>query len=145
MDFTIKESDIETAVLVSKQIPELRNPHEITEYYKRFENKISLVLVAFADNRPVGFKAGYDRDGDGSFYSWMGGVIPEFRRHQVAKELAIYQEKWAKAQGFHALKFQTRNQHKAMLIFALKNGFNIISVSPRDVVEEHRILLQKTL
>lgn len=42
----------------------------------------------------VGFKLGYRR-GPHMFYSWLGGVHPETRRHGVARELMVRQHQWA--------------------------------------------------
>jgi GNAT superfamily N-acetyltransferase len=75
----------------------------------------------------------------------MGGVLPEFRRHHIANQLADAQEKWAKENGYTAITFRTRNRHKAMLLFSIKNGFQIIGVEPRETIDEYRILLRKNL
>ena len=43
------------------------------------------------------------------------------------------------------ITFKTRNVHKAMLIFALSNGFNIIAAEEREEVAANRIWLRKLL
>jgi GNAT superfamily N-acetyltransferase len=91
----------------------------------------------------VGFKVGYQREIDGSFYSWMGGVLPDFRRRHVARLLAEAQEKWAAGHGYRRITCKTRNRHKAMLLFALKNGFRITAVEPQPDPDENRIWLEK--
>lgn len=139
--FEIKEGDVETVVALSQQIPEFIHPHEATEYYKRINNVPHLILIAFVNAQPVGFKVGYERSGE--FYSWMGGVLPNFRRLKIAQALQEQQEQWAQQNGYPHITFKTRNSHKAMLIFALKNGFDIIGFSERDTVAEHRIILRK--
>ena len=75
----------------------------------------------------------------------MGGILPDFRKKGIAKALADTQEKWAKKQGYTTITFKTRNHHKGMLIFALKNGFDMIGFNERETVETNRILLRKTL
>lgn len=141
--FTIKEDKIETVVQISQQIPEFSGPPEATEYYHRLDGVSHLILVAYDGDRPVGFKVGYEREKD--FYSWMGAILPEYRQKGIAKALAQTQEEWVLDQGISILTFKTRNQHKSMLIFALKNGFNIIGFKEKDKIEESRILLQKKL
>ena len=101
--------------------------------------------MAEAQGKPVGFKTGYQRDADGSFYSWMGGVAELYRRHGIALQLAQTMEHWAIENGYHTLRFTTRNRHRAMLLFALSNGFFITGVSPREALEEYRIYLEKRL
>jgi len=141
MDFIIKPGTIEQAVAVSKLVPELRNPYPANEYQQRFAGIPHLILCAYVGEKAVGFKAGYEREG--YFYSWMGGVLPAYRRLGVAQQLAEAQQSWAKSQGYDSITFKTRNVHKGMLIFALKNGFNIIDVEPKSEVSANRIWLKK--
>ncbi len=139
----ISVSDIATAVATSKRIPEFQNPPEAAEYEKRLKDTPHLILVAFDGTRPVGFKVGYERDG--TFYSWMGGVLPSYRRRNIALRLAQKQEEWARKQGYKSVTFKTRNQHKNMLLFALKRGFNVVGFKEKGDVMTNRILLRKVL
>ena len=141
--FEIKESNIETVVALSQQIAEFIDPHGVEEYYRRLTSIPHLILVAFVQNEPVGFKVGYEREG--SFYSWMGGILQGFRQMGIARALAEEQEAWAKKRGYTTITFKTRNSHKGMLIFALKNGFDIIGFEPSAHTPSHRILLRKQL
>lgn len=131
------------AVLISRQIPELKNPYGEEEYEKRFANTPHLILAVYLEGRAAGFKAGYERDG--YFYSWMGGVLPAFRRHGIAQMLAEKQEAWARKQGYSSITFKTRNVHKGMLIFAIGNGFEIIGVDTMPDSSANRIWLKKVL
>lgn len=142
-NISIKKGDISTAARISQQIPEFINPNGEAEYNRRLVNVPHLILIAYCNEKPVGFKVGYERDG--FFYSWMGGVLPEFRRLKIAKILADEQESWAKQNGYSSITFKTLNQHKSMLIFALKNGFNIIGFKEKESIETNRILLRKDL
>ncbi len=144
-DLSIKSGTIAQVILVSNQIPEFKNPHQADEYEKRLEKANHLILVAFDQEKPVGFKVGYDRDNDGSFYSWMGAILPAYRQLGIAKELAIYQEQWAMKQGFKKIRMKTRNRLKPMLLFAIKNGFDIIAVDTRPSIGENRIILEKLI
>ena len=134
---------IETVVRLSKQIPEFSAPHRLDEYEKRLKNTKHLILVAFDRSLPIGFKVGYERDG--YFYSWMGGVLPKYRMKGVAQKLADEQEAWARQQNYSHITFKTRNRHRAMLLFALKNDFQIIGLEKRQDISENRILLRKIL
>lgn len=143
MNFIIRSCSIAQAVAVSHQIPELKSPYMVEEYERRFFQTPHLILCAYHHDQAVGFKAAYERKG--FFYSWMGGVIPEYRKQGVAQLLADEQEKWAKEHAYDSITFKTRNVHKGMLIFALKNGFNIIGVDKYPEVEANRIWLKKVL
>ena len=143
-NFTVREGNIPEVVALSIQIPEFVAPHPAEEYQKRLKGVPSLILVAENAEKIIGFKVGYAVD-EQLFYSWMGAVLPEFRQFGVAKALAFQQEEWVRAQGFTCIQFKTRNRLKAMLQFALGNGFDIIGVEPRETLAEYRILLQKSL
>lgn len=140
---TFTESDIGTCVRLSQQIPEFDGPPPASEYHRRLNGVPHLILVAFDGDRPVAFKVGYERDG--YFYSWMGGVLPAYRQRGLARQLADRQEAWARAAGYDSVTFKTRNQHKGMLVFALKNGFDIIGFREKESVATNRILLRKPL
>lgn len=139
----IKEGTLEEVVALSLKIPEFIDPHPMEEYQNRLQHTPRLVLVAYADQTPVGFKVGYEREG--YFYSWMGAVLPAYRRHHAATLLAEAQEDWAVQQGYPHVTFKTRNYLKSMLLFALKRGFYILAVEKRDKVADYRILLRKFL
>ena len=144
--FQIKKGSIEDAVAVSNQIPELENPHAKEVYESRMKGKKHLILIAYVEEKMVGFKVGYDKFDDGkNFYTWMGGVLPAFRKKGIAEALAQHQEKWIKDQGYQNVILKTRNRHQGMLIFAIKNNFKIIEIEAKDDIEEHRILLKKRL
>lgn len=143
--FLIRQGTIEEVVHLSRHIPEFDNPHEAEEYHKRLANKPSLILIAEFKLEPVGFKVGYQKEDNGSFYSWMGAILPDYRGMGIAKELATFQENWARNQGYRSIRFKTRNYLKSMLIFGLKNNFSIVGVEPRENVHQNRILLEKSL
>jgi ribosomal protein S18 acetylase RimI-like enzyme len=145
MTCEVRFGTVEEVVALSKQIPEFDNPHQEGEYRKGLDGKKHLILVAYMEGQLVGFKVGYDKENDGSFYSWMGGVLPANRQQHVAQQLASVQEAWAKQNGYHRIRCKTRNRHKAMLMFALRNSFQIIAIEPKETIAEYRILLQKDL
>lgn len=139
----IRDDALEKVVAISNLVPEFPNPHGLAEYQKRLQGVPAITLVAYVDGEPAGFKVGYEREG--YFYSWMGAVLPKFRRLGLATKLAEKQENWAKRQGYPHVTFKTRNRLKPMLLFALKRGFNITEVQPKETVEEYRIVLRKSL
>lgn len=128
---------------ISSKIPEFDQGHDKDEYEKRLKGKKNLVLIAEIEGMVVGFKVGYQETN--YFYSWMGAVIPEFRKLGVAKKLAEEQEKWVEDNGIKTIRFKTQNKFKYMLIFAIMNGFRIIGTMPFDGGEGFKILLEKEL
>ena len=142
----IREGTIAECIEISEKIPEFSSGnYDEAAYLQRLSNTQYLILVAEKDQQVVGFKIGYDRYQDGSFYSWLGGVLPEYRKDSIATQLANEQEKWALASGFDTIRLKTRNRFRAMLIFALKNGFLIENIEIKETVENNRIILRKLL
>lgn len=144
LHISIAEATIQEIIGISQKIPEFHSPYTMDEYEKRLFDKGYLALKATYNGQEAGFKIGYELDKD-TFYTWFGGVIPEFRQHGIATMLAREQEKWAAAHGYLWIKLKTRNYLKSMLVFALKRGFHIIDIEKRDRLEENRIILQKKL
>ena len=140
----IREGAFQECVDLSSKIPEFNSPYKIEEYKKRCAGKY-LVLIAEIDNQSVGFKIGYDRFNNGSFYSWMGGVLPKFRRMGVAYSLANLQEKWATKNEFSSILLKTRQKHDGMIAFSLNRGFIITEETQITPAEETRIWMQKSL
>ena len=140
----IKIDRLEDAVDLAHQIPEFDNPYNIDEYKKRLLSD-HLVLTAHIENEIVGFKIGYDRFNDGSFYSWMGGVLPENRNQSIAEILADYQENWAKINGYASIRLKTRKKHEAMLSFSKKRGFVITKEIEKIPKKESRTWMEKQL
>lgn len=139
----IRQARLAEIVALGSRLPEFSNPPTGKQYHDRLTGVRHLLLLAEWEGMPAGFKVGYEREE--SFYSWMGGVLPEFRRLGIARALADAQEEWARRQGFGQIVFKTRNQHKNMLLFALQNGFDIIGFTEKETVETNRILLRKVL
>ncbi|OSY87046.1 hypothetical protein WH52_13360 [Tenacibaculum holothuriorum] len=97
-------------------------------FIERIETKTQLLcLIACDGNIPVGFKIGYQYNPN-TFYSWVGGVLENYRKKGIAKTLALLQEKWVRKSRFSKLRTKSMNQYKPMLILNLKNGFDIVQV-----------------
>jgi GNAT superfamily N-acetyltransferase len=142
----IKEShNLQEISNLMNQMHEFSTPFDIAELKERLHGKKKLMLVAYHKDLPIGFKLGYDRYSDGSFYSWLGGVLPNFRRSGVATALLNAMETWMQDNGYHTLRFKTRNFHRAMLQFAVKQGFQVSGFKLREPIEQSRIELLKHL
>lgn len=101
-------------------------------FKKRLNEKENVLsIIAFLKQKPIGFKIGY-RYNQITFYSWVGGILPAYRKQGIAKELAKLQESWAKQQDYTKLRTKSMNRFKPMMILNLKNGFNIKQVYTND-------------
>lgn len=83
-----------------------------------------LLCRAFVGDDLVAFKLGYRR-GATLFYSWLGGVDPDFRRRGIADALGALQHDTLFARGYRHVETRTRAANAAMLIVNLRAGFTI--------------------
>lgn len=139
----IRENGLEDVLLLLPAIPEFENTPSAADIVNRVVGVPHLILTAYIDQQPCGFKIGYEREG--VFYSWLGGVLPSYRRFGIAGKLADYQESWAARHGYQKIWMKTRNRFPAMLIMAIRRGFRIKGIVPREDIREHRIVLEKSI
>ena len=142
---SVKEVPVEEAVKINLTISEFEERYNKDYFEDRYKNKDTLIIVAYFNNKPAGYLIGYDRFGDGSFYCWMTGVAPEFRRKGVLKALMDYQETWAKKKGYKKIRIKTRNKRREMLIYLAKYEFYFTEVEKYPNIKDNRILCEKEL
>ncbi len=139
MEFTIRKGTIKECIACEKQIAEFDYAYPEEEYSKRFKDTYFSIFVAEIDRKIAGYKVGYQK-GD-FFYSWLGGVIPAYRRKGIAKALAKKQEQDCRDRGIEKIRFKTYLKYDKMLRFALKNHFTILSEDKRT----GKLVLEKKL
>lgn len=139
------KGSIENVLKLCELIPEFTPMHSFSDFERRFKNSNYLILIAYWHDKMVGFKVGYDRYKDGSFYSWLGAVLPTYRRKKIAQSLLEEQENWCKANGFRKIIVKTRNKFPAMLQFLIKNNYQINALMTGSEILENRIILEKKL
>ena len=130
----------EQAYRVFLDVPELNGYVSLSD----FKSKLTvgaLILLYEIKGKAIGFKVGY-RLSDYEFYSWLGGVLPKYRKQGVAQKLLDYQECWVTDQGFRKLSVKSMNRYPSMLRFLIKNDYQIVSVKHYGT-ENERIYFQK--
>lgn len=117
----------------------------IIEFFmERISSKEDVVsIIAYINQVPVGFKIGY-RYNENTFYSWVGGVLPKYRKQGIAKRLAETQEIVVKEKGYTKLRTKSMNRFKPMLILNLKNGFDIVQVYTNEKGQQ-KIVFEKEI
>ncbi|MEI8343372.1 MAG: GNAT family N-acetyltransferase [Candidatus Moraniibacteriota bacterium] len=144
-DIIVKEDLIDVVAQVSATIFEFDAVYDKEYFEARYNNATKLILVAYINEVPIGFIVAYDKENNGSFYCWMAGVNPNFRRLGVLDDLMKYLEKWAGAKGYKKITIKTRNQRREMLAYLVKNNYNFIDVQSQSLVKDNRILLEKNI
>lgn len=117
-----------------------RKPGEVADIL--MSHRRWLAQFALAGERVVGFKLGY-AERRARFYSWLGGVHPEFRRMGIARRLMRAQHDWCRAEGFELVETATTNAFRPMLFLNLHSGFDIVGT--RVIDGQLSILMSKHL
>lgn len=141
MDVIIEEGQLDDAIWVLKHIPEMQPTPDRVQLEQRLAHAAHLILTVKYQGVLAGCKLGYVRDG--KFYSWLGGVTPSYRQSGLAALLADYQENWARQAGFSCIWMKTRNAFPFMLMMAIRRGFRITKIEPREDLLQNRIFLEK--
>lgn len=132
-------------VELSQHIPELDKPVTTEVLTSRLQDKTCLILLAFVEGELAGFKLGYAQN-DQVFYSWLGGVMPDFRRLGLAQSMLEYQETWARAQGYAHIQVKTMNRFPAMLNLLINNQYLIseLTADPQNLTD-NKLFLTKSI
>ncbi|MBH3003647.1 GNAT family N-acetyltransferase [Serratia nevei] len=138
----VRNATLEEIHRLYQRIPEFGNLHSLADLQRRIGTAPASLLIAEIDGQPAGFKLGYQQR-ETVFYSWLGGVLPAFRRHGVAQALLAEQERWA--QGYRQLTVKTRNRFRAMLTMLLTHHYQIVQLEKKGEVADYRLLLEKNL
>jgi GNAT superfamily N-acetyltransferase len=111
---------------------------------QRLNQKNSVhLLVARLENKPVGFKLGYE-ESVGCFYSWLGGVHTSARGLGVARALMEQQHHRCRSKGYQLIRTKTKNRFPEMLIFNIKAGFRVVGLEAADS-DDPKIVMEKKL
>lgn len=123
-------------------------------YQKTFNTKLDLeklkqktqspflLLLAYENQIPVGFKLGFTTENE-NFYSWLGGILPEYQGLGVGSVLLTQQHEWCLKNKFKSITTKTRNQFVKMISLNLSHGFKITGTEVKNY--ETVILMKKDL
>ncbi len=110
----------------------------------KLESKPSLTVVVAKDKEIIiGYKIGYEMDRD-TYYSWLGGVNPNYRKKGIASKLMDVQHQYLRGKGYQVIQTKTMNRWRNMLLLNIKHGFDIIDTCT-DEKGLHKIILEKHL
>lgn len=113
-------------------------------FVDRINTKEDLVInLCYDKSVLIGFKLGYRYD-KRTLYSWVGGVLSEYRKQGIAQQLMSLQHENATEKGYHKVRTKSMNRFKPMIILNLKNGFDIVKVYTNDS-NQTKIIFEKNL
>lgn len=111
--------------------------HSVFDSQNRF-----FLLFAWVEGEAVGFKLGYELSPT-EFYSWLGGVLPEFREIGIAKDLLNTQHEWCRQQGYKKVQTKTQSRFRDMLVLNIQSGFDVVGYQSSK--DGPKIILEKSL
>jgi predicted GNAT superfamily acetyltransferase len=107
------------------------------------QKKEVLIGLCYFQETLIGFKIGYLYNHD-TLYSWVGGVLPNYRKQGIAQQLLTQQHTIAIKKGYKKIRTKSMNKFKPMIILNLKNGFDITQVYTNDS-NQTKIVFEKDL
>ena len=145
----IQYIELEGKIIDDYAIKLLNLKNEIfTKGNDEFVNKINIFdkkdlysVFAFSKDELVGYKIGYATETT-TFYSWLGGVHPSFRKNGIASTLFKIQHERCFKKGYEFITTQSSNKYKEMMRLNLKFGFEIYGIKMSDNIQ---ILFRKNL
>jgi GNAT superfamily N-acetyltransferase len=84
-----------------------------------------MAFCARGDRQLVGFKLGYATKMN-YYYSWLGGVDPQWLRRGVARQLMQQQHEWLRSEGFTTVETGAQEANRAMCELNLASGFVVV-------------------
>ena len=110
-----------------------------------FDREDLLILLAYVNGEPIGFKIGYKEDRF-TFYSAKGGVLSEYRRRGVARILLQHMCETVRSWGYRRIAYDTfPNRHGGMTVMGVKEGFRVTRADYNPVYRDFRLRFEKDL
>ena len=115
--------------LIANLYNQVYRPSRDAEFFRRrFLGRYNtLMLVASLDDHPVGFFAGFELK-PGVFFSWLYGVLPDYRRNGIATQLMEAVQAWVAQHGYESIRFECQNQHRPMLHLAISQTYDVVGI-----------------
>jgi GNAT superfamily N-acetyltransferase len=113
-------------------------------FERRFLGRYNLLtLVATIDRRPVGFYIGFELKPT-VFFSWLWGVLPDYRRAGIASQLMEAAEAWSLDHGYEHIRFESHNNQRAMLHMAIDHNYDITGLRWDPDHATNLVIFEKT-
>ena len=131
------------------QFPTIRRLNVVVFDEVRVINQLDrpdlVMLLAYRDEEPVGFKVGYG-ESDASFYSAKGGVLEAYRGRGIARALLVRMMDEARGLGYRRFAFDTfPNMHPGMTVLGLREGFRVTAAGYNATYRDYRLRFEKAL
>ncbi|MGZ3726967.1 MAG: GNAT family N-acetyltransferase [Pseudobdellovibrio sp.] len=145
-DFKLKTNltDSEVQKLASVLEPSFNQSFNSSSFKSRMDQYKNILCVeAYDGDQLVGFKIGYALDND-TFYSWLGGVLPDYQKLGLGSELMRQQHHWCKSHSYKKIETKSQNEYTGMIKLNLNFGFRITGTAA-TADKPLKILFEKQL
>lgn len=119
--------------------------HDLAFFERRLRGRTNtLNLIAEVDRRPVGFSCGIELKPN-TWFNWLVGVLPDYRRAGIASQLIEAEHAWAADHGYSYVRMECHNQHRAVLYLAIRAGFDVVGVRWDADRQSNLVVLEREL
>jgi ribosomal protein S18 acetylase RimI-like enzyme len=139
----IAECSIPEAEPINDAIPEFDKGYLQKFFLEKYNERKHLIVKALWEQKAAGYLVAYDRFEDNSIYCWCLGVLPEFRKKGIARQLMQHLENWAKRNGFSKIRVKTENRFREALVQYIKSGYYVTAVALNKKIEKNEVWLEK--
>lgn len=145
MIFTIEQGSLDDVLAICRALPEFDKPLTIATLEDKIRHcPAPLILIAKANQQLAGFKLGYSLS-ESKFYSWLGGVLPQYRRQRLAQALMDAQECYLIKQNFKSIHVKSMNKYRGMMTMLIANNYDIVGYEDNGTANTSKILFSKHL
>ncbi len=122
------------------------SPRQDIEYFtRRFRGRYNVAtMVAMVEDRHVGFIVGFELM-PSTFFCWLCGVLPDFRREGISTQLIQAQQAWAQDHGYAMMRFECNNQHRPMMHVAISEGYDLVGIRWDTASASNLVIFEKDL
>ncbi|NDV93189.1 GNAT family N-acetyltransferase [Alteromonas sp. 345S023] len=140
MSITCEVGNIDDVLIISSKITEFDKASTFKSLNCRLQDKQTLILVAKYKGKLAGYKLT-----DTEFYSWLGGVSPDYRNLGIATKLREVQENWASNAGYSSISVKSMNRFSSMIHLLISSGYQINGYEDNGTVDNSKIKFVKVL
>jgi len=120
------------------------SPARDAEFFRRrFKGRHNVsILLAMIEDRHVGFVVGFELMPT-TYFVWLCGVHPEFRRAGIATQLMQGEQAWAQDNDYQIVRFECQNQHRPMMHTAITEGYDLIGIRWDTITGNNVVIFEK--
>jgi len=114
-------------------------------FTRRYQGRANVSqMLAEVEDQPAGFIIGFELRPT-TYFCWLCGVLPDYRRASIATQLIRAQHAWARDQDYETLRFECQNQHRPMLHVAIAEGYDLVGIRWDTASSNNVVIFEKDL